>query len=83
MIDIDRRIHARNETSGHVIVRYNRASKWFWETLGEPPTARTQLNVGDAAELAADWERQQAGSVNFHLPGGSVFDKLVTKNLSG
>jgi hypothetical protein len=69
----DRRVHARH---GNVeIVRYDRAGKWWLESIdGRWP--RRRVSVTMAAIHAHDF-LQDGGEVFFGLHGGAMFDSKV------
>lgn len=68
----DRRIHA-DFPDGSVLVRYDRAGKWYQEWPPEAMKQRQQLSVRAAAATA----KALATSIHFGLPGGTRFDKLA------
>jgi hypothetical protein len=70
----DRRVHAVLDDHS-LVVRYDRAGKWFYES---PNGQRSKIDIRTAARLAAPVKK-----VNFNLPGGSTFDTLVRKIRAG
>jgi hypothetical protein len=68
----DRRVHALMPDES-VIVRYERAGKWFREWPSEQMKPRQKLTVNAAATLA----RQEATNINFGVPGGAQFDRIA------
>ncbi len=70
----DRRVHAVLG-DGSLIIRYDRAGKWFQEF---PDKRRQKIDIRTAARLAAP-----ARTVNLGLPGGNTFDALVRKIRAG
>lgn len=66
----DRKVHART-ASGTLIVRYDRAGKWY----AEDGDKRRAITVSEAVDLAA-----QVGSyVYLGTPGGTTFDARVRR----
>ena len=68
----DRRIHAQFP-DGSVLVRYDRAGKWYQEWSPEAMKPRQQLSVRAAAATA----KALATTIHFGLPGGTVCDRLA------
>ena len=66
----DRTVHGRTP-EGHLIVRYDRAGKWFAES--EAGTGRRSLNLAAAADLAT----RAGGEAYLGRAGGKRFDALV------
>lgn len=75
MTDYDRTVHARND-DGTVIVRYDRAGKWYIENLPEGKKRR-RVTVKAAAMLCRDWRRTGTGNIIHGLPGGKLFERRV------
>lgn len=81
MIDnnIDRRVHAEGRYI--LVVRYDRAGKWFIED--RDGTDRQAVKIDVAAKVAASLERNGVGGkVHYGVPGGSAFDRRVRAALS-
>lgn len=70
----DRRIHAENDNF-HV-VRYERAGKWYLETIGHERLRLLTLDeaVGEALRL-----ERLGGKVILKVPGGLAFDRAVRR----
>lgn len=71
----DRTIHARTR-SGMLIVRYDRAGKWYAERVF---TRLRSLTLKQAVDLAV----QQGSYVYLDQPGGKRFDAAVRKMCEG
>jgi hypothetical protein len=75
----DRRVHAIMHDSS-VIVRYDRAGKWFQEWPAYAMIPRRRLSLEKAARLALSPEAQ---SVYLCMPGGRMFDATVKQLMKG
>ena len=73
----DRTIHAA--AGEWLIVRYDRAGKWYVEYEPKRDREREHIGVGEAARLAGDWEEVAAGTIYFGAKGGTTFDRLIRK----
>ena len=75
MIDTDRTVHGEFEAYGttYLIVRYDRAGKWYAEPAAQPEGKRWRMTVSVAASNAAfgKWYPKK--------PGGSAFDRKVSQ----
>ncbi len=71
----DRLIHAA--CGEWLVVRYDRAGKWYVEY--DPPRMRParRVSVKEAARLAVEMERESAGTIYLGTAGGRSFDRLV------
>ena len=88
----DRRVHAAYD--GMAIVRYDKQGKWYLEPTDtslrrqwylEPTDTslrRQSVSVREAAQSAV-WGAEHGGRIAFGLPGGSRFDRLVRRAVSG
>lgn len=71
---LNRRVHARYD--GMVIVRYDRAGKWYLEPTS-PLLSRQHVKVSEAVQSAL-WGVQYAnGVIHTGVPGGGTFDRKV------
>ena len=77
---IDRVVHANNADHTVVLVRYERAGKWYVEVVGSHK--RNHVTTTEAVDIAHQWWRE-GGTPHFGRPGGSRFDHLLRRKLSG
>ena len=72
---MDRAIHTRTPDD-RLIVRYDRAGKWFVESANsEALIPAWQITLRQAVELAT----QEGSHIYFGVPGGRAFDAAVKK----
>ena len=71
--DRDRRVHAEM-SDGSVIVRYNRAGKWYREWPHSAMIPRRALRIRDAVMYATS---DEATAVYSGVPGGEAFDRQI------
>lgn len=68
MTHTDRTVHGRT-ASGHEIVRYDRAGKWYLEADGD----RRQITLMEAVTFATN----PGSTVKYYCSGGRRFDAMV------
>lgn len=74
----DRTVHAIIPDGG-MIVRYDRAGKWYLEYPARTGRPRAQINLAKAVELALDNEDKDGCRIYMNYAGGSTFDARVRK----
>lgn len=72
----DRTVHAYGR--GYEIVRYDRAGKWYVESVDG---SRRAVTLDQAVREALHISKRGSGDVHFGLPGGSAFDARYRRSL--
>ena len=73
----DRTVHARGR--GYEVVRYDRAGKWYVESVDG---SRRAVTLDQAVREAMDIKRAREGEVLIGQPGGSAFDRKLRRSLN-